>query len=104
MIDFATAVDQLGEENIPDHFTREMDEIYEIMRSLKNREDKWFGSQEKYSDEYNLFYHMAQMYYFLGELSEIPHAHRLIKKCFNVWYEEPSNVVGIEQVIEDVWD
>ena len=51
-----------------------------------------------------MFYHLLELQYFLQDLEEVPLAYEMIKKCYNVWAEEPMNSRMVEDMMADIWD
>jgi hypothetical protein len=102
---FADAVNKYHGVTIPDHLTMKLTQSHRVMRDLKQGEVSWLSKQEKDSPEYDLFYHLLELQYFLQDLEEhVPLAHEMIRKCYNVWAEEPMNSRMVEDMMADIWD
>jgi hypothetical protein len=101
---FADAVNKHHDVRIPDHLTMKLTQSHRVMRDLKLGEVSWLSKQEKDSPEYDLFYHLLELQYFLQDLEEVPLAYEMIKKCYNIWAEEPMNSRMVEDMMADIWD
>ena len=102
---FANSVKMYGQEHFPDHFLSDMQVMYQTLMELNTGKDSWFSKLDKDSPEYRLYFMMAEMFYFLGDLQEVPKVHRKFKQCYNIWHEEPQNFLDVYNLISDAdWD
>lgn len=90
---------------MPDHMLTNMQHIYQAMKELNNGKDSWFSKLDKDSPQYRMYHLMAETFYFLSDLQEIPKVHRKFKQCYNIWHEEHQNLLDVENLISDAdWD
>lgn len=102
---FGEAVNTHHNSGGPDHLKRNMAKMFESMRQLKLNNPHWPEGSDRETPEYGVFYHLLELYYFLEELEDqVPLAHDMIKKCYNVWAEEPYNSGMVEDMMNDIWD
>ena len=102
---FGEAVNTHHNSGVPDHLKRNMAQMFESMRQLKLNNPHWPEGSDRETPEYGVFYHLLELYYFLEELEDqVPLAHDMIKKCYNVWAEEPYNSGMVEDMMNDIWD
>ena len=102
---FGEAVNKYHNSGAPDHLKRNMAQMFEAMRQLKHKNPSWPQESDRESPQYEVFYHLLELYYFLEELEEqVPLAHDMIKKCYKVWSEEPYNPRMVEDMMADIWD
>ena len=102
---FGEAVNTHHNSGVPDHLKRNMAKMFESMRQLKLNNPHWPEGSDRETPEYGVFYHLLELCYFLGELEEqVPLVHDMIKKCYNVWAEEPYNSGMVEDMMNDIWD
>ena len=102
---FGEAVNKYHNSGAPDHLKRNMAQMFEAMRQLKHKNPSWPKESDRESPEYEVFYHLLELYYFLEELEDqVPLAHDMFKKCYKVWAEEPYNPRMVEDMMWDIWD